>query len=126
MALAAISALKGDRPVVLEVATLTDMMDHMIIVGGSSGRHVRAVVDGVLDAARAHGVAVVGVEGHSPGDWVLIDLGVVVVHVMRESARAFYDLEGLWDVGPVACGADSQAVAGGQPAGSMPPAPPRG
>ena len=116
MALAAISALKGDRPVVLEVATLTDMMDHMIIVGGSSGRHVRAVVNGVLEAARAHDVAVVGVEGRSPGDWVLIDLGVVVVHVMRESTRAFYDLERLWDVEPTACGEDSEVATGGQPA----------
>lgn len=123
MALTAISALKGNQPVALEVAALTDMMDHMIIVGGASGRHVRAIVDGVLDAARAHAVAVVGVEGRSPGDWVLIDLGVVVVHVMRESARAFYDLERLWDVGPAACGEDNQAVVDGQPtiaAGSTP------
>lgn len=115
MALTAVSALKGDRPVALEVAALTDMMDHMIIVGGSSGRHVRAIVDGVLDAARAHGVPAVGVEGRAPGDWVLIDLGVVVVHVMREAARAFYDLEGLWDVGPGGLGGDRWAEACGQP-----------
>ena len=98
--LAAVDDIKGQRPVALDVTTLTDVTDHMIVVGGSSSRHVRAIVDTVLDAAKSLGVAHLGVEGRAPGDWVLIDLGDVVVHVMRETARVFYDLEGLWEADP--------------------------
>ena len=97
MALAAIDDIKGRQPVALDVTTLTDVTDHMIVVSGSSGRHVRAIVDAVLEAAKARDAAPIGVEGRAPGDWVLIDLGDVVVHVMRETTRVFYDLEGLWE-----------------------------
>lgn len=91
--------MKGQRVVALDVSALTDVTDHMVIVSGSSGRHVRAIVDHVLHAAKGRGVELLGVEGRESGDWVLIDLADVVVHVMREESRAFYDLEGLWDPG---------------------------
>lgn len=94
----AVADVKGVCAVALDVSPLTDVTDHMVIVSGSSRRHVRAIVDRVEDAAKKHGVKPLGVEGRSPGDWVLIDLADVLVHVMGEDARAFYDLEGLWQV----------------------------
>ena len=90
--------VKGVGAVALDVAALTDVTDRMVIVSGTSRRHVRAIVDRVLDAVKARGGRPVGVEGRDPGDWVLIDLADVLVHVMDEKARAFYDLEGLWQV----------------------------
>lgn len=89
--------VKGQRVIALDVSALTDVTDHMVIVSGSSGRHVRAIVNRVLEAAKDHGVEPLGVEGREAGDWVLMDLADVLVHVMREESRAFYDLEGLWE-----------------------------
>lgn len=99
--MAAVRDIKGRRVVALDVSAQTDVTDHMVIVSGSSGRHVRAIVDHVLEAVKSRGVQPLGVEGREPGDWVLLDLADVVVHVMREESRAFYDLEGLWEAGDV-------------------------
>ena len=88
---------KGVDPLALDVTTLTDITDTMVIVGGTSNRHVKAIVDNVLEVTKAHGVEVLGVEGREQNQWVLIDLADVVVHVMRAEARAFYDLELLWE-----------------------------
>lgn len=98
LVLTAVDDVKGRRAIALDVSAVTDVTDHMVVVSGSSGRHVRAIVEGVLDAVKRRGVQPVGVEGREHGDWVLIDLADVVVHVMREESRAFYDLEGLWGV----------------------------
>lgn len=98
LVLTAVDDVKGRRAIALDVSAATDVTDHMVIVSGSSGRHVRAIVDGVLETVKRCGVAPLGVEGREPGDWVLIDLADVLVHVMREESRAFYDLEGLWGV----------------------------
>lgn len=95
----AVRELKGMCAIALDVSALTDVTDHMVIVSGSSGRHVRAIVEHVLEAVKKLGLAPVGVEGREAADWVLIDLADVLVHVMREESRAFYDLEGLWDSG---------------------------
>ena len=95
----AVDDVKGIRPVVLDVRSLTDVTDYMVVASGTSGRHVRAIVDNVAQAAKRRGCAPLGVEGRESGEWVLIDLADVVVHVMREEARAFYDLEGLWQIG---------------------------
>ncbi len=69
----------------------------MVIVGGTSNRHVKAIVDNVLEVTKAQGFKVLGVEGREQSQWVLIDLADVIVHVMRAEARAFYDLERLWE-----------------------------
>ena len=98
LVLNAVDDVKGRRAIALDVSAITDVTDHMVVVSGSSGRHVRAIVDGVLEAVKQRGLEPVGVEGRTPGDWVLIDLADVVVHVMRDESRAFYDLEGLWGV----------------------------
>jgi ribosome-associated protein len=81
---------------VLDVRKISDFTDYMVIATGTSNRHVQSTADKVVDALRAHGVRTVGVEGGKTGDWVLIDFGDVVTHVMREEIRDFYNLEKLW------------------------------
>ena len=98
LVLVAIDDRKGVDAVVLDVSTATDVTDYMVIVGGTSNRHVKAIVDHVLETAKRHGAAVLGTEGRDQSDWVLLDMADVVVHVMRSEARAFYDLERLWEV----------------------------
>ncbi len=93
---------KGRDIVALEVSRLTDITDFMVIASGTSNRHVKALVDEVVEAAKRHRHKVLGVEGREAGEWVLLDLGDVVVHVMRTGAREFYDLERLWR--PLAAG----------------------
>ena len=75
---------------------LTQVTDYMVIASGGSIRHMRSLVDHVLDSAKSEGVKVLGVEGLPDSDWILIDLGDVVVHVMQQEARTFYQLERLW------------------------------
>ena len=96
LVVAALEDLRGRDVVVLEVAALTDVTDYMVLVTGTSRRHVRALVDAVHDAAKRRSVPILGIEGADAGEWVLLDLVDVVVHVMRTETRAFYDLERLW------------------------------
>ena len=93
---------KGRDIVALDVGGLTDITDFMVIASGTSNRHVKAMVDEVIEASKRHRHKVLGVEGREACDWVLLDLGDVVVHVMRAAAREFYDLERLWR--PLAAG----------------------
>ena len=81
----------------LDVRPLTDITDWMILVSGTSSRHVLAVADSVRTQVKRLDIAPLSSEGESTGDWVLLDYGDVVVHVMLPDARSFYDLEGLWD-----------------------------
>ena len=81
---------------VLDVRKISDFTDYMVIATGTSNRHVQSSADKVVDALRDHGVRPVGIEGKQLGDWVLIDVGDVVVHLMREPTRDFYNLEKLW------------------------------
>lgn len=97
LVLSAIDDRKGIDPVALEVAELTDITDTMVIVGGSSSRHVKALLDHVLETVKAAGFRVLGVEGRDRNDWVLVDLADVVVHIMRSESRSFYELERLWE-----------------------------
>lgn len=93
---AALEDRKGRDILVLDVGSLTDITDFMIIASGTSNRHVRALVDQVVDAALLHRHRPLGVEGRDACEWVLLDLGDVVVHVMQVATREFYDLERLW------------------------------
>ncbi len=81
---------------VLDVRHLTTVTDWMVIASGTSGRHVRALAENVLEHARAQGVRPLGVEGEDQAEWILVDLADVVVHVMRPEVREFYNLENLW------------------------------
>jgi len=88
--------LKGRDILALDVAKVTDITDYMVIASGTSNRHVKALVDQVVEDAKAAGTPPVGVEGRETHEWVLVDLGDVLVHVMQGQARSFYDLERLW------------------------------
>lgn len=81
---------------VLNVMGKSPVTDYMVIASGSSSRHVCSVAKAVVKAAREAGQGPLGVEGAETGDWVLVDLGDVLVHVMQPEVRAFYDLERLW------------------------------
>ncbi len=97
--LAAIADAKGQDTKTLDVRGVTDFTDYMIVVSGTSSRHVQTVADKVRTHLRDLGVRPVGTEGEKTGDWVLIDFGDVVVHVMRPQVRDFYNLEKLWGEG---------------------------
>ncbi len=93
----AMTDLKGKDIVHLDVRGVASMTDHMLVATGTSNRHVRAIAEAVALQAKRAGMAPLGVEGDSNSDWVLVDLGDVIVHVMQAQARKFYDIEGLWD-----------------------------
>ena len=96
LVVAALADLKGNHVVELDVKELTDVMDYLVIASGNSNRHVKSLADNVLEAARGQGMRPLGVEGQSGAEWVLVDFGDVVVHIMLPATRDFYDLERLW------------------------------
>src|SRR6202011_2495413 len=82
----------------LDVRGLTDIADFMVIASGTSDRHVRSVAQRVVERAKETGFRPHGIEGQQDGDWVLIDLNEMIVHVMLPRVREFYGLEKLWDM----------------------------
>ena len=94
----ALEDLKAFNIKVLNVRKLTSITDRMVIASGNSTRQVSALADEVIEAARERGIRPLGVEGVLEGDWALIDLGDVVVHIMRPAIRDYYQLEKLWSV----------------------------
>lgn len=92
----ALEDAKGRDVRILDVHDMTDITDFMIIASGTSDRHVRALAERVRERLREHDVRPLGTEGDQEGEWLLIDFGDVVVHVMHPRARDFYALERLW------------------------------
>lgn len=97
-ALKALEDLKGLNIAEYDVRGMTSVTDYMIIASGTSDRHVKSLADAVVMACKKAGAAPLGVEGEREGEWVLVDLGDVVVHVMQPRIREFYALEKLWTV----------------------------
>lgn len=81
----------------IDVRKLTDIADTLIVASGTSDRHVRAIADRVVEFAKQAGYRPMGVEGEREGEWVLVDLQDVIVHIMLPRVREFYRLESLWD-----------------------------
>lgn len=93
---AAISELKAIDTIELHVAPLTSVTDYFIICTGSSNRHVKSIADNLIKQAKEHKLQIIGTEGMESGDWVLVDLGDIVAHIMLPETRERYQLEKLW------------------------------
>lgn len=96
----ALEEVKAKDIVKLDVSDLTTVTDYMIVASGTSNRHVRALADAVAEKAREAGHKPAGVEGEEGSEWVLLDLGDALVHVMLPRVREFYNLEKLWSLTP--------------------------
>ena len=94
----ALDELKAQSIKCMDVRHLTSVTDVMVIATGRSDRHVRALADSVVESCKRAGEQPLGVEGQEAGEWVLVDLSDVVVHVMLPKVREFYNLEKLWDI----------------------------
>jgi|TARA_B110000263_G_C15260935_1_gene488790 ribosome-associated protein len=100
LAVEALDGLKAQSVKCMDVRHLTSVTDLMILATGRSDRHVRALADSVIESCKRAGKRPLGLEGKDSGEWVLVDLSDVVVHVMLPKVREFYDLEKLWDISP--------------------------
>lgn len=96
IAVAALEDVKGRDIVVCNVKKMTALFDKVIIASGDSNRQVRALANNVCEEVKKAGGRVSGTEGEQAGEWVLVDLGAVVVHVMQPAIRQYYNLEEIW------------------------------
>jgi len=97
--MAALDDIKGINIRVIDVRGLTSITDRMVVVSGTSSRHIRALAENVVFKTKQHNFPVLGIEGEDSTGWILVDLADVVVHVMMPETREFYALEKLWSVG---------------------------
>ena len=93
---AALEEIKARDIEVLDVRKITTLFDRMIIASGDSSRQTKAIANNVAEKVKAAGGSVYGLEGEGTGEWILVDLGDVLVHVMQSASRAHYNLEELW------------------------------
>jgi len=92
----ALENVKGRDIVIYNTARMPSMFERVVIASGDSNRQVRALAEHVQEKVREGGARVYGVEGEQSGEWVLVDLGDVVVHIMHPAVRGFYNLEEVW------------------------------
>jgi ribosome-associated protein len=100
--LAALSELKAVNVKALDVRGLTDITDTMVVASGTSDRHVKSIAERVTQRCKEAGFRPYGIEGERDGEWVLLDLHDIVLHVMLPRVREFYALEKLWENGAAA------------------------
>lgn len=98
MAESALEDMKAEDICIMDVKEKTTVTDWIIVASGTSSRHVKSIANNVVVEAKKAGCQPFGVEGEDVGEWVLVDLGDVIVHVMQKDVRQFYDLESLWRV----------------------------
>jgi ribosome-associated protein len=120
IAVAALEDIKGRDIEVINTTKLTSLFDRIVIASADSTRQVKALARNVREKVEEAGGEVVGVEGEASGEWVLIDLGNIVVHVMQPAVRGYYNLEELWSARPTR--AKSTAGATGQAGPEIEPA----
>lgn len=96
---AALEDIKGFDISVLDVQKMTSMTNYMVVCSGGSNRQTRALADNVIEKLKEQGVTARGLEGEKDGEWVLVDLDDVIVHIMLPATRAYYNLEQLWTEG---------------------------
>jgi len=101
LVLEALEDVKGRDIIIYNTARMPSMFERVVIASGDSTRQVKALADRVQERIVEKGSRVYGVEGESGGEWVLVDLGDVVVHIMHPTVRAFYNLEEVWGGRPV-------------------------
>ena len=109
---AALEDMKAVNVKVIDVRGLTDVADTLIVASGTSDRHVRSIAERVIEQAKTSGMRPLGTEGEREGEWVLVDLQDIVVHVMLPRVREFYALERLWDAGITQGASEASAHAG--------------
>lgn len=97
IAIGALEDLKAIDIVAIDVRALTTITDTMIICTGRSNRHVVSLAQNVVTEAKKHKASFIHMEGEREGEWVIVDLGDVVVHIMQAATREFYSLEDLWE-----------------------------
>jgi ribosome-associated protein len=112
----ALEDIKGYDIVVYNTAALPTMFERVVIASGDSNRQIRALADNVQDKLQALGAKVYGMEGTSSSEWVLVDFGDLVVHVMHPTVRGFYKLEEIWGGKPVRVAAAKKEKAPKKPA----------
>lgn len=96
LAMQILDDMKGLDIADFDIRDMTSMADYMVICSGRSSRHLQAMADELAAKAKVHKIHPMHIEGKGENEWILIDLGDVIVHVMTPSARSFYDLESLW------------------------------
>lgn len=96
----ALDDTKAKDVVTLDVRGLTDVTDTLIIASGTSSRHVRSLAENAIEEAKKLGIKPIGVEGLDAPEWVLVDFGDTILHVMMPDTRELYDLEKLWSMKP--------------------------
>src|SRR5919202_2319296 len=97
----ALEDIKGHDILIYNTARMPSMFERVVIASGDSTRQVKALADNVQEKVRENGAHVYGVEGEAAGEWVLVDLGDVVVHIMHPTVRDYYNLEEVWGGKPV-------------------------
>jgi ribosome-associated protein len=95
-AIKCVEDIKGHDITTLDVRTISSITDYMVIASGNSNRQVAAIAKHLVEEAKHNGNPPLGTEGENAGEWVLVDLGDVVVHIMQPAIRDFYQLEKLW------------------------------
>ena len=98
--ISALEEVKAQNITSLDVRELTGMMDTMVVASGNSNRQVKSLATNVAVEGKKAGFDIIGVEGDDTSEWILVDFGDVIVHVMLPATRAFYDLEKLWSMRP--------------------------
>ena len=89
--------IKAVNPVAIDVTKISSLTDFMVIASGTSNRHIVAMSEHILEGLKETNISGIKIEGQGGDDWVLVDAGDVVIHLMSADAREFYDLESLWD-----------------------------